>query len=69
MLVKQKPRFKTAFKSILKLRENVQNNFKILKFKNKKWQSFLQFYRRKLKRYTIDINQKIQAQYICHKIS
>jgi small subunit ribosomal protein S4 len=51
MLVKQKPRFKTAFKSILKLRENVQNRKKVLRFTQKKWQSFIFFYKKKLKNY------------------
>jgi ribosomal protein S4 len=66
MLFKKKNRYKPRFKQFLKLRENVQNNFKILKFKNKKWEKFLQFYRRKLKRYK-KFKPKDQAQYIVTK--
>jgi hypothetical protein len=66
MLFKKKNRYKPRFKQFLKLRENVQNNSKILKFKNKKWEKFLQFYRRKLKRYK-KFKPKDQAQYIVTK--
>jgi NAD-dependent SIR2 family protein deacetylase len=66
MLFKKKNIYKQRFKKFLKLRENVQNNFKILKFKNKKWEKFLQFYRRKLKRYK-KFKPKDQAQYIVTK--
>ena len=34
MLFKKKNKYKPVFKQLIKLRENVQNNPKILKFKN-----------------------------------
>ena len=51
MSLKTKNRFKSIFKQSLRLRENVQNRQKILKFKKKKWKSFLIFYSNKLKNY------------------
>ena len=51
MSLRKKNRFKPIFKQSLKLRENVQNRQKILKFKKKKWTSFLTFYSNKLKNY------------------
>lgn len=46
-----KNRFRPIFKQFLKLRENVQNRQKLLKFKKKKWESFLRFYSNKLKNF------------------
>lgn len=51
MLIKKKTKFKPVFKQLIKLRENVQNNTKILKFKRKKWETFTEHYLKKLKRY------------------
>jgi ribosomal protein S4 len=51
MLLKKKNRFKPVFKQLLLLRENVRNNKKFLKFKRKKWEKLLSFYKRKLKKY------------------
>ena len=51
MLLKKKNRFKPLFKQLLKLRENVQNRKKVLKFNKNKWELFLTFYLKKLKRY------------------
>ena len=51
MSLKAKNRFKPIFKQSLRLRENVQNRQKVLKFKKKKWKSFLIFYSNKLKNY------------------
>lgn len=51
MPLKRKNRFKPIFKQSLKLRENIQNRQKILKFKKNKWKSFLTFYLNKLKNY------------------
>lgn len=51
MSLQKKNRFKPVFKQIIKLRENVQNRQKLLKFKKKKWESFLKFYINKLKNY------------------
>lgn len=49
MALFKKNRFKPVFKPLLKLRENVQNRQKALKFKKKKWETFLKFYKRKLR--------------------
>lgn len=51
MSLQKKNRFKPTFKQFLKLRENIQNRQKILKFKKKKWKSFLKFYINKLKNF------------------
>lgn len=51
MIFKNKNRFKPIFKQLIKLRENVQNRQKLLKFKKKKWTSFLKFYGTKLKNF------------------
>jgi hypothetical protein len=50
MILKKKNRFKPIFKQFIKLRENIQNRQKILKFKKKKWK-FFKFYINKLKNY------------------
>lgn len=49
MSLLKKNRFKPVFKQLLRLRENVQNRPKVLKFKKEKWEPFLKFYRRKLR--------------------
>ena len=51
MSLKRKNRFRPIFKQYIKLRENIQNRSKILKFRKKKWQSFIKFYSNKLKSY------------------
>jgi ribosomal protein S4 len=51
MLLKKKNKFKPIFKSLIRLRENVQSRSKLLKFKRKKWQSFIFHCKRKLKYY------------------
>ena len=51
MSIKKKNRFKPLFKQFIKLRENVQNRQKLLKFKKKKWKSFLKFYTNKLRNF------------------
>lgn len=51
MSFQNKNRFRPIFKQFIKLRENVQNRKKILKFKKKKWQSFLKFYGTKFKHF------------------
>lgn len=51
MSLQNKNRFKPLFKQFLKLRENVQNRQKLLKFKKNKWKSFLKFYETKLKHF------------------
>ncbi len=49
MFLKKKSRFKPIFKQLIKLRDNIQERQKILKFKKKKWKPFLKFYLNKLK--------------------
>ena len=51
MSLQNSNRFKPIFKQFLKLRENVQDRQKLLKFKKKKWKSFLRFYINKFKRF------------------
>lgn len=51
MSFQKKNRFKPIFKQFIKLRENVQNRQKLVKFKKKKWESFLKFYLNKLKNF------------------
>lgn len=51
MSFQRKNRFKPIFKQFIKLRENVQNRQKLLKFKKKKWKSFLKFYINRLKNF------------------
>jgi ribosomal protein S4 len=45
----KKVRFKPLFKQMVKLRINALHNFKVLKFKKKKWKSFLIFFKNQLK--------------------
>nr|WAK85016.1 ribosomal protein S4 [Amicula sp. isolate GU52X-4 cfCalB7] len=51
MILKRKNIYKPFFKQLIKLRENVQNKNKILKFKKQKWKSFIFYYNKKLKKY------------------
>lgn len=51
MLFKKKHRIRPLYKQLVKLRENVQNRTKLLRFKRKKWESLKQYYIKKLKRY------------------
>jgi ribosomal protein S4 len=51
MSFQKKNRFKPIFKQFIKLRENIQNRQKLLKFRKKKWRSFLKFYKNKLKNF------------------
>jgi ribosomal protein S4 len=51
MFLKKKNRFKPVFKQLLKLRENIQNRHKLLKFKKTKWNTFQKFHLKKLRRY------------------
>jgi len=47
----KKSRFKPLYKQFFNLRENVQNRKKLLKFKSKKWEKLIGYYKKKLKRY------------------
>jgi ribosomal protein S4 len=51
MFIKQNNRIEPLYKQLLKLRENIQNRTKLLKFKRKKWKIFIQNYKKKLKWY------------------
>ena len=51
MYLQKKNRFKPIFKQLIKLRENVQNRKKILKFKKEKWKLFIKIYLNKLKKF------------------
>jgi ribosomal protein S4 len=66
MFIKQNNRIKPLFKQFIKLRENVQNRTKILKFKRKKWEILIQNYRKKLKWYK-KFKPKDQTKYLMTK--
>jgi ribosomal protein S4 len=65
-MIAKKSKFKPLYKQFIRLRENVQNRKRLLKFKSKKWDRFLQFYKRKLKRYK-KFKPNDQIQYIVSK--
>lgn len=66
MVLKKKNRFKPLYKQFFKLRENVQNRKKLLKFKNQKWERLVQYYRKRLKKYK-KFRPQDQTQYIVSK--
>jgi small subunit ribosomal protein S4 len=51
MLTEKKNKYKPVFKQLIRLRENIQNRQKLLKFKKAKWKTFKNFYLKKLRRY------------------
>jgi ribosomal protein S4 len=51
MLIKKKNKIKPLFKQLIKLRDNVQNRAKLLKFQRKKWENFKDQYLKKLRKY------------------
>lgn len=51
MSFQKKNRFRPIFKQFIKLRDNIQNRQKLLKFKKRKWESFLKFYSKKLRNF------------------
>lgn len=51
MIFKKKHRLKPLYKQFLKLKENVQNRDKLLKFKKQKWKKLIFNYKRRLKQY------------------
>lgn len=51
MPLQKKNRFRPIFKQLVRLRENIQNRQKVLKFKKKKWKPFLKFYISKLRNF------------------
>ena len=68
MFLKKNSKFKPLYKKFFKLRENVQNRQKLLKFKRNKWQLLIKNYRRTLKRYK-KFKPKNQNQYLISKYS
>jgi ribosomal protein S4 len=74
-MLNKKNRFKPLYKNFFKLRENVQNRKKLLKFKSKKWEKLISYYKKKLKRYkkfkpqdqTRDIVSKYPSKYNSYK--
>jgi ribosomal protein S4 len=51
MFIKKNDRIGPLYKQLIKLRENAQSRTKVLKFKRKKWETFLFHYKKKLKWY------------------
>lgn len=51
MILKKKKQIKPLCKTFIRLRENVQNRKKILKFKKEKWRNFIYHFERKSKFY------------------
>jgi len=66
MLLKKKNKFKPLYKQFIKLRENVQNRKKLLKFKKQKWENLIQSYKKKQKKYR-KFKPLDQSQYIVSK--
>ena len=51
MLLGKRRRIKPLCRAFLRLRENVQNRKKILKFKKEKWEKFVYHFKKKSKLY------------------
>lgn len=51
MLLKKKNKFKPSYKILLRLRENIQNQKKILNFKKQKWEKFIFHFKNRIKPY------------------
>jgi len=66
MLLKKKNKFRPLYKQFIKLRENVQNRKKLLKFKKQKWERLIQYYKKKQKRYK-KFKPFDQSQYLVSK--
>lgn len=65
-MFKKKNRYRPLYKQFLKLRENVLEKKKILKFQRVKWKAFIAQYRKKLKRYK-KFKPYDQTQYLVSK--
>jgi ribosomal protein S4 len=63
---KKSNRFRPLYKTLISLKENVQNRHKILKFKKKKWTKLINYYTNKFKKYK-KTKQKDQNKYIISK--
>ena len=66
MIYKKKFRFRVKFKTILRLRENIQNRKKLLNFRKKKWETLIKRYTKKLKWYR-KFKPQDQSQYLVVK--
>lgn len=66
MILERKRRLEPLYKQFLKLKENVQNRHKLLKFKKQKWEKLIHNYKRKLKRYK-KFKPQDQNQYLVSK--
>lgn len=73
MIFGNKNKFRPLFKQFIQLRENVQDRKKLLNFKKRKWEKFIQSYKRKLKWYKrfkpIDQSQYLVSKYPSKKFS
>jgi len=49
--MKEKSRYKPFYKQFLRLRKNIQNRFKLFRFKKQKWNKFQQYSKNQLKPY------------------
>jgi ribosomal protein S4 len=65
-MLKKKNYYRPLYKQLLKLRENVQEKKKLLKFKRLKWKKFIAQYRKKLRRYK-KFRPYDQTQYLVSK--
>lgn len=65
-MFKKKNHYRPLYKQFIKLRENIQEKKKLLKFKRVKWQKFLFHYRKKLRRYK-KFRPYDQTQYLVSK--
>lgn len=63
MTLKNKNKFRPIYKQLIKLKENLQNRDKLLRFKKEKWKKLIQIYKRKLNLYK-KIKPKDQTQYL-----
>jgi small subunit ribosomal protein S4 len=67
MIVNKKNRVKPFFKQLIKLRENVQEKTKLLKFKHKKWEISIERYSNKLKKRYLKFKAKDHTRYTLTK--
>ena len=66
MILKNKNKYRPIYKQFIKLRENIQNRDKLLRFKKKKWKNFIQIYKRQLNIYK-KIKPKDQTLYLIRR--
>jgi len=63
MILKNKNQFRPVYKQLVKLKENIQNRKKLLRFKKKKWNKLIHIYKRQLSLHK-KIKPKDQTQYL-----